>query len=117
MGNWLAIAGLTGGRVNVFNVAKQAKDYDADANHARLWCPELSGITPGFRVHALPSMGPGEREAMAPGYPAPVCEAPTRWRDGGGKQPRQQGGGEQRGKPRSKGRVHRGRGGRQFVTR
>lgn len=30
-GNWLYAAGITGGRVNVFNILKQSRDYDAQA--------------------------------------------------------------------------------------
>lgn len=29
-GNWVAAAGLTGGRINHFNITKQSKDYDPD---------------------------------------------------------------------------------------
>ena len=29
-GNWLFAAGITGGRVNVFNILKQSGDYDAN---------------------------------------------------------------------------------------
>ena len=52
--NWVAAAGVasTSSRVNRFNMHKQAKDYDPDAEHARLWIPELAGI-PKQSVHAL----------------------------------------------------------------
>ena len=49
-GNWVAAAGLTGGRVNRFNIVKQSKDYDPDGDYVRHWLPELSKI-PGARVH------------------------------------------------------------------
>ena len=29
-GNWVSAAGLTGGRINKFNIPKQSKDYDAN---------------------------------------------------------------------------------------
>lgn len=31
-GNWLYAAGIAGGRVNVFNILKQSRDYDAQAS-------------------------------------------------------------------------------------
>jgi len=34
-GNWVAAAGLTGGRVNRFNILKQSKDYDANGDYIR----------------------------------------------------------------------------------
>ncbi|GMH76593.1 hypothetical protein TL16_g07134 [Triparma laevis f. inornata] len=37
-------AGMTGGRVNKFNVIKQAKDYDPEGEYVKLWCPELSSV-------------------------------------------------------------------------
>lgn len=49
-GNWAAAAGLTGGRVNKFNILKQSKDYDADGRYARAWLPELAEV-PNEYVH------------------------------------------------------------------
>ena len=43
-GNWVAAAGLTGGRVNKFNITKQSKDYDADGAFVKHWCPELRNV-------------------------------------------------------------------------
>ena len=43
-GNWVAAAGLTGGRVNRFNILKQSRDYDPDAAYVHLWCPELAEV-------------------------------------------------------------------------
>lgn len=43
-GNWNAAAGLTGGRVNRFNVVKQSNDYDPKGDYIRHWCPELANI-------------------------------------------------------------------------
>lgn len=128
VGNWLSLAGLTGsGRVSVFNVAKQAAQYDRDAAHARLWCAELRGVKPPARVHALPFVSAGERGALAPGYPAPVVTPPARWRHhaspgGAGAQQQQRGngggGGRRKQRPRkNKNRAHRGRGGKVFNTR
>ncbi|GMI05279.1 hypothetical protein TrLO_g4091 [Triparma laevis f. longispina] len=42
--SWCMAAGMTGGRVNKFNVIKQAKDYDPEGEYVKLWCPELSSV-------------------------------------------------------------------------
>ena len=49
-GNWMFAAGLAGGRVNRFNMLKQAKDYDADGAFVRHWIPELATV-PNSHVH------------------------------------------------------------------
>ncbi len=43
-GNWNAAAGLTGGRVNKFNIVKQSNDYDPQGEYIRYWCPELANV-------------------------------------------------------------------------
>lgn len=43
-GNWNAMAVLTGGRVNRFNMAKQSRDYDPDGAYIRHWIPELHSV-------------------------------------------------------------------------
>lgn len=43
-GNWNAAAGLTGGRVNKFNLVKQSKDYDPHGDYIRTWVPELAKV-------------------------------------------------------------------------
>lgn len=43
-GNWNAAAGLTGGRVNRFNITKQSHDYDRKGDYIRMWIPELQRI-------------------------------------------------------------------------
>merc|ERR1719230_2096196 len=43
-GNWVAAAGLTGGRVNRFNILKQSKDYDPNGDYLRHWLPELKNV-------------------------------------------------------------------------
>ena len=45
-GNWMFAAGLSGGRVNKFNIIKQSKDYDDQGEYCRLWCPELAQVPP-----------------------------------------------------------------------
>ncbi|KAF6262584.1 cryptochrome DASH1 [Scenedesmus sp. NREL 46B-D3] len=49
-GNWAAAAGLTGGRVNHFNITKQSKDYDPAGDYIRHWLPELENV-PAARIH------------------------------------------------------------------
>ena len=49
-GNWHAAAGLSGGRINKFNILKQASDYDPSGDYVRFWCPELKNI-PGSKIH------------------------------------------------------------------
>jgi deoxyribodipyrimidine photo-lyase len=43
-GNWLFAAGITGGRVNVFNILKQSTDYDPQGEYIKHWCPELKRV-------------------------------------------------------------------------
>jgi deoxyribodipyrimidine photo-lyase len=43
-GNWNAAAGLTGGRVNRFNMSKQSRDYDPSGEYIRHWIPELREV-------------------------------------------------------------------------
>ena len=42
--NWNAAAGLTGGRVNRFNMTKQSRDYDPNGTYIKYWLPELNLI-------------------------------------------------------------------------
>ena len=51
-GNWVAAAGLTGGRVNKFNIVKQSKDYDKDGDYIRTWLPELANV-PAEKIHEM----------------------------------------------------------------
>jgi deoxyribodipyrimidine photo-lyase len=46
----VAAAGLTGGRVNKFNILKQGLDYDKDGAYVKTWCPELANV-PAAKVH------------------------------------------------------------------
>jgi deoxyribodipyrimidine photo-lyase len=54
-GNWVAAAGLTGGRLNKFNILKQGKDYDENGDYVRTWLPELQKVPKAF-VHEPASM-------------------------------------------------------------
>jgi deoxyribodipyrimidine photo-lyase len=48
--NWCAAAGMTGGRLNRFNIVKQSKDYDQHGDYVRHWLPELKHVPNEF-VH------------------------------------------------------------------
>lgn len=48
--NWCAAAGMTGGRLNRFNIVKQSKDYDVQGEYVRHWIPELKDVPTDF-VH------------------------------------------------------------------
>jgi len=56
-GNWCAGAGMTGGRVNRFNIVKQSKDYDPNGDYVRLWLPELKDVPNEF-IHEPWKMTP-----------------------------------------------------------
>ncbi len=76
-GNWLFAAGITGGRVNVFNILKQSKDYDADGSYVRHWLPELRRV-PAQYIHE-PWKMPAEVQAasgciIGQDYPAPITD-------------------------------------------
>lgn len=47
-GNWCAAAGMTGGRLNRFNIVKQSKDYDQHGDYVRHWLPELKDVPTQF---------------------------------------------------------------------
>ena len=74
-GNWVSAAGLTGGRVNKFNISKQSRDYDAAGDYLRTWLPELAHV-PAEHVHAPWAMSAAEQEAcgcvVGRDYPAPL---------------------------------------------
>lgn len=47
-GNWNAAAGLTGGRINKFNLSKQSRDYDSQGKYIHHWVPELRNVPVPF---------------------------------------------------------------------
>uniref|UniRef100_A0A383W805 Photolyase/cryptochrome alpha/beta domain-containing protein n=1 Tax=Tetradesmus obliquus TaxID=3088 RepID=A0A383W805_TETOB len=74
-GNWAAAAGLTGGRVNHFNITKQSKDYDPAGDYIRHWIPELKDV-PTARIHEPWLMTEEEQQQygvrMGVDYPLPI---------------------------------------------
>ncbi|KAL7542646.1 hypothetical protein ACHAXR_011952 [Thalassiosira sp. AJA248-18] len=103
-GNWCSGAGMTGGRLNRFNIVKQSKDYDFGGEYVRLWCPELKHV-PDKYVHEPWKMSEALMEEcgvkIGPGrdYPSPIVDPSVT--------PKIMNGG------RGGGRGGRGRGGRQ----
>lgn len=77
-GNWVAAAGLTGGRINHFNITKQAKDYDPAGDYVRRWLPELRRVS-AARIHEPWLMAAAEQQQagvhIGVDYPAPVPAA------------------------------------------
>lgn len=59
-GSWVAAAGLTGGRLNKFNIVKQSRQYDENGEYIRMWMPELADESSDTihdpRHDALPSV-------------------------------------------------------------
>jgi deoxyribodipyrimidine photo-lyase len=78
-GNWCSAAGMTGGRLNRFNIVKQSKDYDAQGDYVRHWCPELSSL-PNALVHEPWKMNKEQQAqyglTLGIDYPNPIV-APT----------------------------------------
>lgn len=113
-GNWCSAAGMTGGRLNRFNIVKQSKDYDFGGDYVRLWCPELKDV-PDKYVHEPWKMSEalmeecGVKIGSGRDYPAPIVNPdvqPRIMNNAGG------GGGRGRGGGRSgQRRDNKGRGG------
>ncbi|QDZ22001.1 cryptochrome [Chloropicon primus] len=75
-GNWVSAAGLTGGRVNRFNIVKQSKDYDKAGEYIKLWIPELRKV-PTQYIHKPWEMPRSVQESsgcfIGQDYPNPVA--------------------------------------------
>ena len=76
-GNWCAGAGMTGGRLNRFNIVKQSKDYDCDGDYVRHWIPELSDIPTKF-IHEPWKLSKEAQEKygvkIGVDYPKPIVQ-------------------------------------------
>eukprot|EP00931_Biecheleriopsis_adriatica_P119620 TRINITY_DN94844_c0_g1_i1.p1 TRINITY_DN94844_c0_g1~~TRINITY_DN94844_c0_g1_i1.p1 ORF type:complete len:548 (-),score=94.22 TRINITY_DN94844_c0_g1_i1:107-1750(-) len=84
-GNWVCSAGvgMRGQRVNRFNMAKQAQQYDKDAQFIKLWVPEVANLPAELAMspwdaspEALEKMGlPLSAGQDSEAYPAlnPLC--------------------------------------------
>lgn len=99
-GNWCSGAGMTGGRLNRFNIVKQSKDYDQHGDYVRHWLPELKNVPKEFvhepwKMTQFQQMEYGCR--LGVDYPNPIAK--PYYPGGGGK-----GGGEKNGK----GQPHKG---------
>ena len=103
-GNWCSAAGMTGGRVNRFNIVKQSKDYDKEGEYVRHWCPELANI-PNRLIHEPWKLSNEEQKEygvrLGVAYPNPIIPptAPmSRNNEGGqGRDGGKKGGNKQRG--------------------
>ena len=78
-GNWCSAAGMTGGRLNRFNIVKQSKDYDFGGEYVRLWCPELKNV-PDKHIHSPWEMSGemmeecGVKIGHGGDYPSPIVD-------------------------------------------
>jgi len=97
-GNWCAAAGMTGGRLNRFNIVKQGRDYDPNGDYVKLWCPELDQV-PANYIHEPSKMTHHEQEIygvkIGTDYPSPIDTIPFV------PPPLQKHGGSTKGKPRN----------------
>merc|ERR1712039_16565 len=75
--NWVFAAGLTGGRINRFNVLRQAKNYDPDGAYVKHWLPELAEV-PTRMVHEPWLLSESQRSSSsASSYPEPCIDPNT----------------------------------------
>ena len=107
-GNWAAAAGVTGGRINRFNVVKQAKDYDADGDYVRTWVPELANVPPP-KVHEPWQLSRDEQQryGLNLGVDYPAKPPPSRF-GGYAEMGRTPSTADAMGSPRGRGRGGRG---------
>uniref|UniRef100_A0A7S4VFR4 Cryptochrome DASH n=1 Tax=Alexandrium monilatum TaxID=311494 RepID=A0A7S4VFR4_9DINO len=74
--NWVFAAGLTGGRINRFNVVRQSKMYDAGAAYLRHWLPELRDVPAELAQEPWLMTEEQRRRYGAEAYPPP-CLPPS----------------------------------------
>lgn len=98
-GNWCAGAGMTGGRLNRFNIVRQGQNYDPDGDYVRVWCPELKGLPREF-IHQPWRMSKSQQEEfdvkIGRDYPKPFL-APFTPKTGNEKNWKKNGGGGKNG--------------------
>mmetsp|Transcript_18113 Transcript_18113/g.49412 ORF Transcript_18113/g.49412 Transcript_18113/m.49412 type:complete len:612 (-) Transcript_18113:46-1881(-) len=94
--NWCAGAGMTGGRINRFNIVKQSKDYDQHGDYVRHWLPELKNV-PNDYIHEPWKMTQFQQKefgvTLGVDYPHRASTAaPPQARDGGPNNKKRNGG-------------------------
>ena len=92
-GNWMFAAGLAGGRINRFNMAKQASDYDPGARSCGSGC--RSSLVPRACVHSPWRLSADERRQA--GCEEYTSQQPLGGGGGGGRGAYSGGGGGGRG--------------------
>jgi deoxyribodipyrimidine photo-lyase len=70
---WVASTGTDTVDVRIFDPVAQASKYDPGADFVREYVPELHGV-PAAKIIEWPTLDRGERQALAPEYPAPVVD-------------------------------------------
>ncbi|KAG5190416.1 cryptochrome DASH, partial [Tribonema minus] len=72
-GNWTYAAGVGADprEDRYFNIVKQGKTYDPTAEHARLWCPEVSHLAPALLLDT-PARGLTASDSSGVCYPPPI---------------------------------------------
>jgi deoxyribodipyrimidine photo-lyase len=93
-GNWNAAAGLTGGRINKFNLSKQSRDYDPQGNYIRTWLPELRDVPLNylFEPWKMPQkVQQSARCVIGVDYPAPITLSTAKRVSGAGGEGRAKG--------------------------
>jgi len=111
-GNWCSAAGMTGGRLNRFNIVKQSKDYDQHGEYVRYWLPELKDL-PTQYVHEPWKMNQFQQTEfncrLGVDYPMPIIK-PFTISPSGGDRPKSDGragGNGDRGSNKNRGRGQR----------
>eukprot|EP00542_Grammatophora_oceanica_P007273 CAMPEP_0194067466 /NCGR_PEP_ID=MMETSP0009_2-20130614/86572_1 /TAXON_ID=210454 /ORGANISM="Grammatophora oceanica, Strain CCMP 410" /LENGTH=571 /DNA_ID=CAMNT_0038720493 /DNA_START=90 /DNA_END=1805 /DNA_ORIENTATION=+ len=109
-GNWCSGAGMTGGRINRFNIVKQSKDYDQHGDYVRHWLPELRDVPTEF-VHEPWKMNQFQQMEygckLGVDYPNPIVPPFYPKQQGGGGRKNGRGAGRNRGKNPNRGRGQR----------
>lgn len=113
-GNWCAAAGMTGGRLNRFNIVKQSKDYDQLGDYVRHWLPELKDV-PTNLVHEPWKMNQFQQAEfncrLGVDYPNPIAKPfYPNYKNGGQSKGDRRGGGDRGGKNGNNKSTNRGRG-------